>query len=91
MPVGPNSPIIVLPPPPSKAESAPAEPPASPAAPPAPVPAPVQTDTIAPAPAKPGLIQTAPLAAPDPDGAGLLDSGHGGLGVLLWQGVPRGA
>jgi len=48
---------------------------------------------IPPAPpvAKSGTIQAAPLAAPDPDGAGLLDPQNGGLGVLLWHGVPRGA
>ncbi|WP_448189235.1 hypothetical protein [Azospirillum sp. sgz301742] len=80
VPVDPNIPIIVLPPPP-KAEPVP----------PMAMPEPAKTDTIAPAPAKPGMIQAAPLAAPDPDGAGILDSGQGGLGVLLWHGVPRGA
>lgn len=83
VPVGPDSPIIVLPPPPPRAD------PAAPAT--APLPEPARGDSIAPAPAKPGLIQAAPLAAPDPDGVGLLDAEHGGLGVLLWHGVPRGA
>lgn len=84
VPVDPALPTIVLPPP-AKADP---EPPAPPAPPPG---LPVMADPITPAPNKPGILTAAPLAAPDPDGGGVLDSAQGGLGVLLWHGVPRGA
>ncbi|WP_431857092.1 hypothetical protein [Azospirillum sp.] len=76
VPAGPDTPIILVPPP-ARPDAAPSPPPVA--------------DPITPAPAKPGTIQAAPLAAPDPDGAGVLDASNGGLGVLLWHGVPRGA
>lgn len=78
--------------------AAPDAPPPARAEPAAPSPSPAEAQPAAlppvtsPAPgSKSVVIQAAPLAAPDPDGAGLLDPQDGGLGILLWQGVPRGA
>lgn len=76
----------------------------SPAAPQAPAPVPVQTPTPAPAdapvvpvenPASPAAssgadgIKVNRLGAIDPDSAGVLDAGQGGLGIDMWRGADR--
>ncbi|HYH21461.1 MAG TPA: hypothetical protein VD995_22870 [Azospirillum sp.] len=81
----PGPPIRLVPTVPG-ADQPPPEPPLPGPVPLVPPPVPGPTNPIVP---KPPPVRAETLAAPDPDGDGVLDARNGGLGIALWRGLPR--